>query len=83
MSGDRQLSLDEAFEQIEESILPSISLLLDSLLDAAAGARAGIDAHLYAAELRGLACHVDDLTRCLETLAPPIVQAPARLRMSA
>ena len=33
--GDQQRGLDEAFERIEETILPSISLMLDTLLEAA------------------------------------------------
>ncbi|HEX8526825.1 hypothetical protein [Allosphingosinicella sp.] len=83
MSCGAQLSLEEAFDQIEESLLPSISLLLDSLLDAAASARAGIDAHVHAAELRTLACHVQDLTRRIETFALPPIHLPARLSMPA
>nr|MDP8995280.1 hypothetical protein [Pseudomonadota bacterium] len=69
MEAGRQASLDAAFEQIEQSILPTISLLLDSLLDAAAAARPGIDAERYAAELRTMALDVEDLTRRVEAVA--------------
>lgn len=81
----RQRALDSAFDQIEASILPSLSMLLDTLLDAAAAARPGIDARAHAAELRTLALHVEDLTRRVESLAPPTVedQEPARVRISA
>lgn len=73
--------LSRAFDEIEGAVLPSIGLLLDSLLDAAASARAGIDANVQAHELRMLAAHVADLTRQVETLTPP--HYAARTRMSA
>jgi hypothetical protein len=49
---DPQIGLDEAFDRIEETILPSISMMLDTLLDAAALARPGLNGEAYAAELR-------------------------------
>jgi hypothetical protein len=58
--------LDEAFGEIEESILPSLSLMLDALLDAAALARSGADAEACAAELRSLALQLDRITRQVE-----------------
>ena len=68
-SADRQHVLDEAFERIEESILPSLSLVLDSLLDAAALARPGSDAEIYAAELRTIGAELESLTREIEALS--------------
>ncbi|MEA3001691.1 MAG: hypothetical protein QOH81_479 [Sphingomonadales bacterium] len=68
-SADRQLALDEAFERIEASILPSLSLVLDSLLDAAALARPGADAEIYAAELRTIGAELESLTRQIEALS--------------
>jgi hypothetical protein len=68
-SGDRQHALDLAFERIEESILPSLSLILDSLLDAAALARPGADAEIFAAELRTIGAELDSLTRQMEALS--------------
>lgn len=68
-SAERQHALDEAFERIEESILPSLSLILDSLLDAAALARPGIDAEIYAAELRTIGAELESLTRQVEALS--------------
>ena len=68
-SADRQHALDEAFERIEESILPSLSLILDSLLDAAALARPGTDADIYAAELRTIGAELESLTREVEALS--------------
>ena len=74
-SGDRQLALDEAFERIEASILPSLSLVLDSLLDAAALARPGADAEIFAAELRTIGAELESLTREVEAMS-----AAARVR---
>ena len=78
-------TLDRAFEQIEGSVLPSLSMLLDTLLDSAAAARPGIDARVHAAEIRTLALHLEDLTRQVEAVAPSAVrvQPLERLRISA
>ena len=60
--------LDEAFDRIEETILPSLSMVLDTLLEAAALARPGHDAEVYAAELRTIGCELESLTREVEAL---------------
>ena len=62
--------LEEAFERIEGTILPSISMMLDALLDAAALARPGIDADVYAAELRTIALQLEALTKQVEAISP-------------
>jgi hypothetical protein len=67
---DRKNGLDEAFERIEETILPSISMMLDTLLDAAALNRPGIDAEAYAAELRTIGLQLEALTRQVESISP-------------
>ncbi len=67
---DRANGLDEAFERIEETILPSISMMLDTLLDAAALNRPGIDAEAYAAELRTIGLQLEALTRQVESISP-------------
>ena len=69
MADHQRHDLDEAFEQIEERILPSISMMLDTLLDAASLARPGIDAEAHAAELRTLALQVEELTRQVEAVS--------------
>jgi len=79
-SADRQLALDEAFERIEESILPSLSLVLDSLLDAAALARPGVDAEIYAAELRTIGAELESLTRQIEAMTAVRPRARPRQR---
>ena len=50
MAAKSQIEVEQALERIEETILPSISMMLDTLLDAAALARPGVDAEIYAAE---------------------------------
>lgn len=68
--GDAQRQLDEAFERIEETILPSLSLMLDTLLEAAALARPGKDGEAFAAELRTLGLQLEALTREVESVSP-------------
>ena len=67
---DQQAGVAEALERIEETILPGISMMLDTLLDAAALARPGFDADVFAAELRTIALQLDELTRQVESLSP-------------
>ena len=67
---DQKQGLDEAFDRIEETILPSISMMLDTLLDAAALARPGLDSEAYAAELRIIALQLEELTRQVEAISP-------------
>jgi hypothetical protein len=68
--GDTIFSLDQAFDRIEETILPSLSMMLDTLLEAAALARPGVDADIYAAELRTIGLQLEDLTRDVEAISP-------------
>jgi hypothetical protein len=67
---ETQRQLDEAFERIEETILPSLSLMLDAMLEAAALARPGHDGEVFAAELRMLGFQLEELTRDVEALSP-------------
>jgi hypothetical protein len=69
-SEDQKRGLDEAFDRIEETILPSISLVLDELLDAAALVRSGHEGDSYAAELRTIALQLEELTRQVESISP-------------
>ena len=70
----QQESLEEAFDRIEESILPSLSLMLDSLLESASLARAGKDCESHAAELRTLAVQLEELTRQVEAVSPARIE---------
>ncbi|HZG09227.1 MAG TPA: hypothetical protein VEZ70_09635 [Allosphingosinicella sp.] len=71
VEGDIVASLDEAFDTIEAAILPSLSAMLDSLLDAASLGRPGVDAAAYAANLKQLANELQSLTRQVEAVAQP------------
>jgi hypothetical protein len=73
---EAQRQLDEAFERIEETILPSLSLMLDTLLEAAALARPGHDGEVFAAELRTLGLELEDLTRQIEAVSPARIAPP-------
>jgi hypothetical protein len=67
MSG--RFTPEEAFETIEETILPSLALVLDSLIEAASLARAGVDADIYSAELKTIAAELQTLTREVEAVS--------------
>ena len=67
---DRQHELEAAFDRIEETILPSISMMLDTLLDAAMRGETGIDVEIYSAELRTIALQLEALTQQVEALSP-------------
>jgi hypothetical protein len=71
---DGQARVDEAFERIEETILPCIALMLESLLDASNGAAAS-DPKALAAELQTLAAQLEELTRTVEQSSPAHLDA--------
>ncbi|WP_293943333.1 hypothetical protein [Sphingomonas sp.] len=76
----RQVRLDEAFERIEETILPCIAMLLESLIDAAAGIGT-TDPKALAAELRTLAAELEMLTQAVERYNPVQVD-PGEVRLA-
>ena len=61
--------LDEALEKIEEMMLPTIAVMLDTVLDAAALGQPGVDADAYAEELGGIAREIETLTRQFEAIS--------------
>ena len=65
----QQARLEEAFERIEETILPCISMMLDTLLDASANLDQ-LDPKALAAELQTLAAELEELTRAVERNSP-------------
>ena len=75
--------LEEAFAAIEETILPTLSNMLDMLIESASLARAGADAEAHAAQLRGLALELDSVTRQVEALSAPVSPAYPAARISA
>jgi len=77
----QQERLDEAFERIEETILPCIAMMLETLLDASSGA-AETDPKALAAELQTLAAQLEELTRTVERSSPAQVD-PGEYRTAA
>ena len=61
---------ETALDRIDVAILPSLSRLLDGVMDSAALARPGFDAEEYAAGLRNTARRVEQLTRLVGLVAP-------------
>jgi hypothetical protein len=64
-----QAQLEEAFERIEETILPCIAMMLESLLEASAEL-GETNAKVLAAELRTLASELEALTQAVERSSP-------------
>ena len=63
------MRLEEAFERIEETILPCIAMMLDTLLDASENMAAS-DPKALAAELQILASELEELTQAVERSSP-------------
>ena len=70
---DQQARLTEAFERIEDSILPCIAMMLETLLDASAGV-ADSDPKALAAELQTIAAQLEELTRAVELFSPNMLE---------
>jgi hypothetical protein len=66
---EQQARLEEAFDRIEETILPCIAMMLESLLDASEEV-GKIDRKALAAELKILAAELEELTRAVERSSP-------------
>ena len=76
----QQARLDDAFNRIEETILPCIAMMLDTLLDASAN-MGEIDPKALAAELRTLAAELEELTRAVERSSPNTLE-PGEYRVA-
>ena len=70
---EQQARLEEAFDRIEETILPCIAMMLESLLDASEEV-GNIDRKALAAELKILAAELEELTRAVERSSPVHVE---------
>jgi hypothetical protein len=68
MASRAEPGLDTAFGEIEESILPTLSTMLEALIEAAALARSGEDQEAFAAEIRSLAVQLEKITLQVETV---------------
>ena len=78
---EQQQRLEEAFDRIEETILPCIAMMLDTLLDASANL-AEVDPKALAAELQILAAELEELTQAVERSSPANLQ-PGQYRTAA
>jgi hypothetical protein len=76
----QQARLEEAFERIEETILPCIAMMLDTLLDASANL-SELDPKVLIAELQTLAAELEELTRAVERNSPVHVE-PGEYRVA-
>ena len=70
---EQQARLEEAFDRIEETILPCIAMMLETLLEASEGI-ADTDPKALAAELQTLAAELEELTRAVERSSPVHVE---------
>jgi uncharacterized protein YfcZ (UPF0381/DUF406 family) len=70
---DQQARLDDAFERIEETILPCIAMMLDTLIDASESV-AENERRFLAAELKTLAAELEELTKAVERSSPAHVE---------
>ncbi|HWJ58571.1 MAG TPA: hypothetical protein VNR68_02860 [Sphingomicrobium sp.] len=66
---DQQVPLDEAFERIEETILPCIAMMLETLIDASESV-AENERRFLVGELQTLAAELDALTKAVERSSP-------------
>jgi len=76
----QQSRLEDAFNRIEETILPCIAMMLDTLLDASAN-MAELDPRALAAELQTLAAELEELTRAVERSSPNMLM-PGEYRVA-
>jgi phosphoglycerate-specific signal transduction histidine kinase len=70
---EQQARLDEAFERIEETILPCIAMMLETLIDASESV-AENERRFLAAELKTLAAQLEELTQAVERSSPVYVR---------
>jgi hypothetical protein len=75
-TGEQEM-MERALERIGESMLPRLSMMLDSLLDAASLAQPGFDADAYATEIRAAATELDSMAGQLAAISPAR-SAPSR-----
>lgn len=70
----QQARLTEAFDRIEETILPCIAMMLETLMDASANL-SELDPKALIAELQTLAAELEELTRAVERSSPSHLDA--------
>ena len=69
----QQARLDDAFNRIEETILPCIAMMLDTLMDASESIAEG-ERRFLVGELQTLAAVLEELTQAVEKSSPAHVE---------
>ena len=72
-NGEQQSRLEEAFERIEETILPCIAMMLDTLLDASEFGRGG-RAPFPRRRVADAGGRTEELTQAVERSSPAHVE---------
>jgi hypothetical protein len=72
-TSEQQARLEEAFERIEETILPCICMMLETLLDASEHVAAD-ERRFLVGELKTLAAELEELTQTVERSSPAHVE---------
>ena len=70
---DQQARLEEAFERIEETILPCIAMMLETLIDVSESVAEG-ERRFLVGELETLAAELEALTKAVERSSPAHVE---------
>lgn len=66
--------VDDAFDRIEDTILPCIAMMLDTLSEAASAEGETLDRAAFSAELNTLSLQLEALTREIELINPARVE---------
>ena len=66
---EKEARLEEAFERIEETILPCIAMMLETLIDASKSVAEG-ERRFLVGELKTLAAELEQLTKAVERSSP-------------
>ena len=72
-TANQQARLEEAFERIEETILPCIAMMLETLIDASESVAAN-ERRFLVGELKTLAAELEELTQAVERSSPMHVE---------
>jgi hypothetical protein len=72
-NSEQQVRLNEAFERIEETILPCIAMMLETLIDASESVAEG-ERRFLVGELKTLAAELEELTKAVERSSPMHVE---------
>jgi hypothetical protein len=70
---EQEVRLEEAFERIEETILPCIAMMLETLIDASESVAEG-ERRFLVGELKTLAAELEELTQAVERSSPSHVE---------